>query len=146
MKRWISLTLVVLLLLTCFAGCNITQNISGNLAENAESTEKVEAMLAALAEERAADAKLLMHPQVAAQSDAAIAQMSGYLAGRSKTSMNLTSLRVNSSVGTASKIRQEQVSYRVKLSDGTEISVNAVYLSNQDGEGFSAFQLALGTI
>lgn len=146
MKKLICLILVLLVLLGCLTACNFTQNASGALAGNAESTAKVEEMLTALADNRISDAKALLHPQTSGKSDEAIAQMSAYLAGRKASSIEQRSINVNSSTGTSGKTRQEQVAYQVTLSDGVVIYLNVVYLSNNAGTGFISFQLILGIV
>jgi hypothetical protein len=146
MKRLIGFALVLVLLLGCMTACNFTQNMSGALAGETEAAPKVEEMMKALAEDRISDAKALMHPQVAETSDNAIAQMSDYLAGREVSAMELRSISVNTSAGTSGKSRQERVAYQVTLTDGAVIYLNVVYFSNNDGKGFSAFQLVLGVV
>jgi hypothetical protein len=60
--------------------------------------------------------------------------------------MELRSIIVNTSAGTSGKSRQERVAYQVTLTDGAVIYLNVVYFSNNDGKGFSAFQLVLGVV
>ena len=145
MKKWICFVLV-LLVLGSFTACNITQNMSGAIAGKAEATPKVEAMMAALSAANTADAKALLHPQVAESSDNAITQMSTYLAGRNAETMEVTGITVNTSTGTSGNTRQERVNYRVTLADGAVIFLNVVYLSNNQGTGFASFQIVLGVI
>ena len=144
MKKIICHVLIMLVLLSCLTSCNFTQKASGALAGKAEATPKTEEMMTALAENRTSDAKALLHPKASESSDNAIAQMNSYLAGRETKSIELQSINVNSSAGTSGKTREEQVTYRVTLNDDTVISVNAVYLSDNQGSGFSSFQLVLG--
>lgn len=146
MKKLICFVVILPILLSCLTGCNFTQKMSGALAEAAEATPKVEEMMAALAKNSISNAKSLMHPQVAKTADDAIAQMSAYLAGREAASMQLQNLNVNTSAGTSGKTRQEQVAYKVTLTDGAVIYLNVVYLSNHQGTGFSSFQLVLGVV
>ncbi|MBE6797935.1 MAG: hypothetical protein E7531_06345 [Ruminococcaceae bacterium] len=146
MKKLISVALIVLALLSCLTACSFTQNMSGVLAGDAECTPKVEEMLSVLAENNTSDAKALMHPQSSDKSDAAIEQMSTYLAGREADSMELQNINVSTSTGTSGRTSQEQVSYRVNLSDGEVIYLNVVYLSNKDGTGFASFQIVLGVV
>lgn len=146
MKKTICFTLVLLVLLSCLTACNFTQNMSGALAGDAEATPKVEAMMAALADNSTADAKALMHPQVAERSDDAIAQMCAYLAGRKASAIEMKSINVNTSTGTAGKTRQERVAYQVTLTDGAVIFLNTVYLSSDQGNGFASFQIVLGVV
>ena len=145
MKKWICFVLV-LLVLGSFTGCNVTQNMSGAIAGKAEATPKVEAMMAALSAANTADAKVLLHPQVAESSDNAITQMSTYLAGRTVETMEVTGITVNTSTGTSGNTRQERVNYRVALADGAVIFLNVVYLSNNQGTGFASFQIVLGVV
>ena len=146
MKKIICFGLVLLALFGCLTACNFTQNMSGAIAGEAEATPKVEEMMAALADNNISDAKALLHPLVAETSDNAIAQMSAYLAGRKASAIELTSININSSTGTAGKTRQEQVGYRVTLNDDAVIYINAVYLSNNQGTGFASFQIVLGVV
>ena len=145
MKKWICFALV-LLVLGSFTACNFTQNMSGAIAGKAEATPKVEAMMAALSAGNTADAKDLLHPQVAETSDNAITQMSTYLAGRTVDTMEVTGITVNTSAGTSGNVRQERVNYRVTLTDGAVIFLNVVYLSNNQGSGFASFQIVLGVV
>jgi len=146
MKKIICFTLVLLALLGCLTACNFTQNMSGAIAGEAEATPKVEEMMAALADDNAPDAKALLHPQVTETSDNAIAQMSAYLAGRKASAIELKSITVNTSTGTAGKTRQERVAYQVALTDGAVIFLNVVYLSDNQGTGFASFQVVLGVV
>ena len=146
MKKIVCFALVLLALLGCLTACTFSQNMSGAIAGEAEATPKVKEMMAALADDNTSNAKALLHPQVAETSDNAIAQMSAYLAGRKASAIELTSINVNTSTGTAGKVRQERVAYQVTLTDGAVIFLNVVYLSNNQGTGFASFQLVLGVI
>jgi hypothetical protein len=145
MKKMISILLLAVMVLSLTA-CNFTQNMSGIMAGDAEATAKVEEMMVNMAEKRTADAKALMHPEVAGKSDAPIAQMIAYLAGRKVSSMEQKSINVHTSTGSSGKARQEQVAYQVTLTDGSVIYLNVVYLSNTAGAGFVSFQLVLGVV
>ena len=146
MKKRVCFALILILLLGSLTACNFTQNMAGVMAGEAECTPKVEEMVALLADNRVADAKALMHPQASGATDAAISQMSGYLAGRKASAMEVVSLNINTSTGTSGQTRQEQVGYKVNLNDGTVIYMNVVYLSNNAGQGFVSFQLVLGVV
>ena len=145
MKKIISFALV-LALFVCLTACNFTQNKSGALAGEAEATPKVKEMMAALADDKTSNAKALMHPKVAETSDDAIAQMSAYLAGQKARAVEQKDIKVHTSTGTNGKTREEQVTYQVTLTDGSVIYLNVVYLSNDQGTGFSSFQLVLGVV
>ena len=69
MKKMISILLLAVMVLSLTA-CNFTQNMGGIMAGDAEATAKVEEMMVSMAEKRTADAKALMHPEVAGKSDA----------------------------------------------------------------------------
>ncbi len=146
MKKIVCVGLTLLLLLGCFTACNFTQNMSGAMAGEAEATPYVEKMLAALAADNTADAKALLHSQVAEASDDAIAQMSAYIAGRKASTVEVININIHTSTGTGGNTRQEQVGYRVTLTDGAVIFVNAIYLSGTQGTGFTAFQVVLGIV
>ena len=146
MKRSICFVLVLVTLLSCLTGCNFTQNMSGALAGVAESTSKVKEMMTALAENRAPDAKALLHPQATEKADAAIAQMSDYLSGREVSSIEQKNININTFTGTSGKTKQEKVVYQATLTDGAVIYINVVYLSTNSGTGFSSFQLVLGVV
>lgn len=146
MKKIICLSLVLFALLSCLTACNFTQNMSGALAGEADATPKAEEMIEALADGNTAAAKALLHPQAAETSDGAIAQMSSFLAGRYATAIEVNSITVNTSTGTAGNTRQERVVYRVTLTDGDIIFLNVAYLSNGQGTGFASFQIVLGVV
>lgn len=146
MKKLISVALIFLAILSCLTACNFTQNLSGALADEAEATSQVEKMMTALAQNRISDAEKLMHPQASEKSDAAMMQMSDFLAGRAAVAMKLRNINVKTSAGTSGKIRQEEVAYQVTLTDGAVIYLNVIYLSNNAGSGFTSFQLVLGIV
>lgn len=146
MKKLICLVSVLLILLGCLSACNFTQRMSSSVGGAASSTPKVEEMMAALSENRTADAKALMHPQAAETADAAIAQMSDYMAGREIGSLDVKNININTSTGTSGKSTQEQVAYQVTFRDGAVIYLNVVYLTNGAGAGFASFQLVLGVV
>ena len=146
MKKLICLVSVLLILLGCLTACNFTQRMSSSVGGAVSSTPKVEEMMAALSDNRTADAKALMHPQTAETADAAIAQMSDYMAGREIGSLEVKGININTSTGTSGKSTQEQVTYQVTLRDGAVIYLNVVYLTNGAGAGFASFQLVLGVV
>ena len=146
MKKLISVIIVTLTVICCLTACNFTSNMSGMVAGEAQATPKIEDMLAAMAENRLEDAKALMHPTAADQSSDPIAQMSDYLSGRKVADMQLTNISVNVSTGMSGKSRLENVSFQVNLDDGTTIHLAAAYLSDNNGDGFTSFQLVLGVV
>ena len=146
MKKTIAFALILLILLSFLTACNITTNKSGVLAGEAKSTAKVKEMVTALADERITDAKALMHPTVAETSDAAIAQMSVYLSGRTGESIELLSIKSSTSNGSSGANIQEETTYRITMTDGDVVYLNVVYLTDGNGTGFTSFQLVLGVI
>lgn len=143
MKKSISVILVVTVLLCCFTSCDITANFSDALSGKAESTPKVEEMLLALAENDMSAAESLLHPQIADDSGDMLERLAEYIDGRKAESVEVTSVGINTSTGTGGKSRQEEISYEVKLDDGDSVSLNVVYLSDNQGEGFTVFQIVL---
>ena len=146
MKKTICLTLVILGIISCLTACNFTTNISGAMKDKAESTPRVEEMMSLMTENRVSDAKALLHPQASEKADDAIEQMASYIDGRSVSSMELVNINIHSSTGTSGKMRQERVGYQVTLTDGEIVYLNAVYLSDNAGNGFVSFQLVLGIV
>ena len=146
MKKVFCLSLILAVLVGCLTACNFQSNMSGALAGEAESTSKVKEMMLALAENRTSDAKKLLHPQTAELSEAALTQLSAYLAGREVDALEQRNINVKTFSGTSGKTRQEQVTYQVTLTDGAVIYLNVVYLSDNAGTGFSSFQLVLGVV
>lgn len=146
MKKWMGVFLALLILASCVTGCSFSQKMLDSLSENAEATAKVEAMMTALAENKTEEAKALIHPQSAEETDAAIAQMSNYLGGRKANDIELININVTTSATVEGMARQEEVNYRVTLDDGDVIYINLVYLTNPEGSGFSCYQLVLGVI
>ena len=146
MKNTICFILILLSMLGCLMSCTFTTNVSGNLAGETESFSKVERMMMALTQNSMSDAKNMMHPQSAEHSDVAIAQMSTYLAGREAVSIEQVSVNVKNSRGISGNTRKEQATYTATLTDGEVIYLSVVYLSNNDGEGFTSFQLVLGVV
>ena len=143
MKKSISVILVVTVLLCCFTSCDITANFSDALSGKAESTPKVEEMLSALAENDMSAAESLLHPQIADDSGDMLERLAEYIDGRKAESVEVTSVGINTSTGTGGKSRQEEISCEVKLDDGDSVALNVVYLSDNQGEGFTVFQIVL---
>lgn len=139
---------VAMLLAVCLlTGCSFTTNYSDNMGKTAaESREKVENMMQALAEGDTDAALALMHPDALDKAGSFMDQMCDFLAGRAVAEMEQAGVRVNTSTGTAGKSRQETTNFQVRLEDGTEIYVAATYYSNNAGEGFVSFQLVLGIV
>ena len=148
MKRFVCLTLVLAALFCLMTSCDLAQNLADNILDNLEgnikSSSKIDDMMAALAEGRADDAKALMHPENSFYADEGIKQMIDFLDGRTPVSKEGTGVSINANASTSGSERMENVSYKVTLSDGSSIHVNAIYLEDQFGEGFTYFQISIG--
>ena len=144
MKKFICIAVLSPILLFCLTACHFMQTTPKDIAKQVEATPMAEEMLTALAENRIPDAQALLHPQIKEPSETAFNQMSEYLDGRTIHAMELKDYSIQSSAGTSGKSRLERLVYWIELSDGTEIHVYTTYLSDLNGTGFTAFQLALG--
>lgn len=144
MKKFLCMGLVLLVMLGCLTSCGFFDRLTDKLESKSEAVDMVEDMLNALAERRMDDAKAMMHVTAEGNVDGALSQISVYLAGRKVSAMNLEGISVNSSFGTDGRVREEQVYYKVLLSDNSVIYVDATYISNKNGTGFSSFQIVLG--
>lgn len=146
MKKRISVIALALAVLLSLTACNFFSDHVDMAGGETETQAMVADMMAALAEERLEDAKKLMHPSVVEKSDDPIGQMAAFLAGRKAVSMQRLEINVHSSSGTGGKVRQENAAYQVTLDDGTQIYVAMMHLSDNAGEGFSSFQIAIGVV
>ncbi len=147
MRKWIAGMMAIVSLLCLLTACNFNTNFTDSTG-NAEmkAAGKVEEMMVALTSGNGDAARNLMHPEVADRCEAAIAQMSDYVAGRKTTKLEQVSLTVNSSAGTAGNVRQEAAVFRVELEDSTVFFLSVTYVFNSDGEGFISFQIVLGAV
>ena len=139
----LALALAILVMIFTLASCNF--NVTGAISD-AKSTTKAQAMMEALAENRMTDAIALMHPSVSENEAAQLSQMSDYLDGRKASSMSIMNKNTTTSIGSAGQLTQEQVSYKVTLTDGAVIYLATIYLNNDAGEGFVSFQMILGVV
>ena len=146
MKKIICLCLISVAIVGCLVACDFTETLTNVIADNAESTPMVTEMMNALAENRMSDAKALMNPEKTDNSDAAIEQMIEYINGRSVKSLEPQGINVNISTGTSGNIKQEDVYFRVVLSDNSVIYINEVYVSGDNSAGFTSFQVVLGVV
>lgn len=146
MKRWIC-TFTAVALLCLLSACSFTTNFSDSTGNSKMQTAaKVEEMMTALAGDDMDTALSLMHPEVAGNSEAAIAQMRDYLAGRKMSELNQMGVSVNTSTGTSGQTRREEATFQVIFEDETEVYLSAAYYSDNSGEGFASFQLVLGVV
>lgn len=90
----------------------------------------------------------LTHPSAAGNKETFernISTLQAYLDGRTATAMKRGSVNVNTQVSlNAGKTKTLNVEYTVELSDGTEVPVTVVYLTDGTGEGFSSLVVQLG--
>lgn len=143
MKKMISLTLVLLMLIACMTSCELLNSMIGEIEESTESALKVTEMLTALSEKRMDDAKRLMHPN-ASYDDAALEQLAEIMKERNVVSMIVMGVNVRNEVGTNGNVSTEELSYKTTLSDGTIIYVSSVYVSDNSGVGFTSFRISFG--
>lgn len=147
MKKWICLLSVMAVLVCLLSACNFNTNFfDGTGSTQAQSLNDVKEMLNALSQGDTEKAKSLMHPQVVAQSDAAIAQMTEYLAGRKLVQLEQTGLQVSTGTGSSGNIRQEKASFRADMEDGTSVYIAIGHISDKEGKGFASFQVVLGLV
>ena len=146
MKKFFCAFVVLIMIVGCLSACDFTQNIVGDMADGRESTLKAEELLLALSENRPADAKELMHQEVAEKSETALAQISTYLAGRTVSDMEALNVNIKTTTGTGGKITQEQIAFKLTLSDNSTVYLNALYYSDSADTGFASFQLVIGVI
>ena len=146
MKKVLCVTMAaVLIFLLC--ACNFTTNFSDSMGiATADCIPEVEAVLQALTDGKIDEAATHFHPNVAEKSDDALEQMRDYLDGRKVSNLIQQGFRVNTSTGTAGKVRQESVTMQVTLEDGTVCYLSAAHRTDDDGEGFVSFQLVLGVV
>ena len=146
MRKIMCLTLAAVLVLMLCA-CNFTTNFSDSMGmTSAECVPEVEIVLQALTDGEIDEAKNHFHPDKRENISDALAQMCDYLDGRAVSELTQQSLRVNTSTGTAGKVRQEAVTMKVVLEDGTVCYLSATHRGDNDGEGFVSFQLVLGVV
>ena len=146
MRKIMCLTLTAVLVLMLCA-CNFTTNFSDSMGmTSAECVPEVEIVLQALTDGKIDEAKNHFHPDERENISDALAQMCDYLNGRVVSELTQQSFRVNTSTGTAGKIRQEAVTMKVVLEDGTVCYLSATHRSDNNGEGFVSFQLVLGVV
>ena len=143
MRRFLCLALILAALLCCFTACDLeglVNNMASNLENQSVSAQLVKDAMTALCENRPDDVKALMHPSVADKADDGISQMIAFLDGREVSAMNLQNINLS----TAGGDKEESLIYAVELSDGKMVFVQALYLSDDDGAGFSEFQFVMG--
>ena len=145
MKKLISLTLILSVLIACVTSCELVNSMTGALEESAESSAKVMEMLSALSEERIDDAKRMLHPCVS-DDDVALEQLTEYIKGRTVVSMIIMGINIRNEVGTNGNVATEELSYKTTLSDGTIIYVSSVYVSDNSGVGFTSFRIGFGIV
>ena len=144
MRKILCVTIALITLLFCLISCNFYVNSSGALAGESQVISRTEEIMSALSKNQLSEAKEFMHPTVAENSNSALAQISDYLDGRKATSIEQIDISVKSSNGTKGKIIQEQLTYTIMLDDGENIQLAASHLSDNDGVGFTSFQIMLG--
>ena len=145
MKKILCVAIALSALILCLTSCSFYIRRSGALVGETEVKTNVEEMMSYLASGQIEEAKALMHPDADGDTDKALTQISNYLRGYEVSSIEQSDAEVKSSSGASEKTRQEQLTYDVTLNSGENILLYVSYLSNNDGDGFTSFQLVLGT-
>lgn len=145
MKKIVCVILVVVLSLSVLTACNFTTNASNGFGQMQEQ-EKVDSMLSALSSGDASAAKALLHPDVSAEKAQTLVQLQEYLNGRKVTELKRLSWNVSTSAGLGGTTRQEQATFQATLDDGTVIYLSVCYVTEDQSQGFTAFQFVLGVV
>ena len=145
MRNKLRVTALLLTLVCLLSACNFTANLYDNTGnKEMEAAPQIEEMLAALAAGDRDAALALYHPKYRENFEAALDQLSGYVAGRTMSSMESASWNTTTSKGTGGTSTQESGSFRVTMEDGEVFYISAVHLTDGNGEGFVSFQIVLG--
>lgn len=144
MKKMICALAVLMCVVCLLTACNFTSSTSG--LSTAQSAEKVEEMMSALAGGDAQGALELMHPDASEGKEASLDQMADFLSGRKMTSLMQVGITVNTSTGTGGTTRQEKVSYKAELEDGSTVYLSVTYRTDNARAGFVSFQIVLGVV
>lgn len=144
MKRFLFIVLILMSVVLCVTSCDFYTETSGDANGDSSALSIVEEMMIDLSQKQLSDAKDLMHPSVVENSDEGLKQLSDYMEGHKVISIQQTDSHIKSSNGTSGKIRQEQLTCIVTLDNGEDISLLVSYLSDDDGAGFTSFQIVLG--
>ena len=139
MKRVLCILAVAMVVCCLFTACTLSTGFG-----KSQTQPKVEEMMLALAEGDDAAAQALLHPDVDENAEEQLALIKEYLAGRQISSLEQQNVSVNKSVGTGGTVLREEVTYQATLDDNTEIYILASYLDDDNGEGFTAFRIAIG--
>ncbi len=145
-KKIACVILTMALCLCVLSACNFTSNISNSFGQMQEQ-EKVDSMLSALSSGDASAAKALLHPDVSAENAQTLVQLQQYLNGRKVTDLKREGWSVSTStVPFGGTIRQEKASFQATLDDGTVFHLSVCYVTEDQSQGFTAFQFVLGIV
>ncbi|MBO2526867.1 MAG: hypothetical protein CW335_01615 [Clostridiales bacterium] len=141
MKK-LSMILIAALLITILAGCSIQHSVDG-IQEEAEKLPIIE-VVQVLADNDENAFLAYMHPSVS--KDAAhngFVYMADYLYAAAPVSLECLSTNIYAGIGAGGKSRTITSSYLVHLDKGS-ILVDAVYVEDSDGSGFTQFLCKIG--
>ena len=144
MKKLLCLTLVLITLVCCLSSCALLDKLLGALEGQLECTPKIEEMMLALAEGRKDAAMALIHPSSSEEADAGITQLIEYIDGSKVATMKAEGININTNLN-KKEGRTEEVVYKITLENGTVMTLEAVYISNSQGDGFVGFKLSKET-
>ena len=144
MKRFLSILLAVVFTAAMLTACNFTSNFTPPPGESQmEGMPAVKKMLEALTMGDMETAVSLLHPNVT-NGEAAVGQMTRYIAGRKVADLKQVGLNIHNSTGTAGKTTQEKGTFYVELEDGEQFYLTVYYLIYNNGAGIQSFQIVLG--
>ena len=139
MKKVMCLLLVIVTVASVMTGCHLNLSSSGITGE---AEPIVSQMLTALSENDMETAASLLHPDA---DDAGLSDIAAYLNGRTVTKFIQNGISVRAQMaGTGGKMRTEEGSMTLTLSDGKQIGLTYVYYTNSEGSGFTAFRMSIG--
>ncbi len=132
MKRFLSLTALILAL-ALLSGCSMKM----------EAKPMIDDMLEALAGEDIQAALALLHPSLHDQEniEASVQRLAEYLGGRVATKKRTESFQINKGTGSNGKFRTETGVVVLTLDDESTATLEFVYLSDSEGEGFTGFHI-----
>lgn len=139
MKRILSVVFLFALCGVLLCGCTLKPELT------AQAEPFVREMLDALMVEDYDTAEALLHPDMLQGSnEEALEALAGLLEGEEILICTQTSLNVSQSSGTGGSSRTETGSVAIGMTDGTDLRLDYIYLSDSKGEGFVRFRLSVG--
>lgn len=138
MKKILTVTALLLVFALLLSACDM------DLTPQAEPY--IRQMLTALSTGDADAAKALLHPdRVDEDTGDLLRMLTDLMAGREVERCTQTGINMRSQMaGTGGAYREESGTVQVSLTDGTTLVLSYTYLSNDTGDGFTAFRFMVG--